>query len=120
MKQTVDADDPKHPRGNANRSRTTLSGHADALPINLIVVPRADFTTAMVRRSRSPFSLCTSRSKADKLEAARHHREASQGGRKKRMERRFFLSVCILEILRAFYRRDLLVGAIDLANKTHL
>ena len=40
----------------AERSRSASSGRAVALPRNLIAVPRADFTTARVRRYRSPFS----------------------------------------------------------------
>ena len=38
------------------RSRTASSDRAAALPRNLIAVPPAGFTTARVRRYRSPFS----------------------------------------------------------------
>jgi len=40
----------------AESSRTGSSGRAVALPRNLIVVPRAGFTTARVQKYRSPFS----------------------------------------------------------------
>jgi hypothetical protein len=65
-------DDPEHPRGTVNHRCTPPSGRTDTLPRNLIVIPRAGFTTATVWRSRSPFSSCT-RSRASKLEAAQHH-----------------------------------------------
>ena len=40
----------------AERSQSASSGRVVALPRNLIAVPRAGFTTARVRRYRSPFS----------------------------------------------------------------
>jgi hypothetical protein len=88
MKQTVDVDDLEHPRGSTNRSRTTSSGRADALHRNHIVVPCVGFTTAMVQRSCSPFSSCTSRSRASELEVAQHHSRSvtKEGGRKELRE----------------------------------
>jgi hypothetical protein len=56
MKQSVNVDDPECPRGSTNCSHTTLSGHVDVLPRNLIAVPRVGFMMAMVQRFRSPFS----------------------------------------------------------------
>jgi hypothetical protein len=43
------------------------------LPRNVIDVPRAGFTMEEVRRSRSPVSSCTIRSRVGKFEAAQHH-----------------------------------------------
>jgi hypothetical protein len=83
MKRTVDIDDPERPHGSVNHRRTTPNGCANVLPKNLIVVPRARFTTATVQRSRSRFSSCTTRSRAGKLEAAQHHSRVvkRKGGR---------------------------------------
>jgi hypothetical protein len=65
------------------------------------------FTTAIVQRSRSSFSLCTSRSRADKLEADQHHsRSITRREEEKNREKNFLVSF-ILEILGAFYRRCL-------------
>jgi hypothetical protein len=74
----------EYPRGSANHRHTTSSGRADALFRNLIVIPRADFTMTMVRRSRSPVSSCTKRSSAGKVEAAQHHNRVIQGKRGRR------------------------------------
>jgi hypothetical protein len=118
LKQVVDVNNPEQPHGSVNCRCTTLSSRADALPRNLIPGPHAGFTTAKAQRSRSPVSSCTSKSRAGKLGAAQHHRVIKE--RKRRMERSIFSCVIILGFLSAFYRRDPLVGAIDLANKIHL
>jgi hypothetical protein len=106
MKQTIDVDDPEHPRGSVNHRRTTLSGRTNALPGNLIAVPHVGFTMAMVWRPCSPFSSCTSWSRADKLEATQHHsRNVTRREQEKNTEKNFLVSF-ILKILSAFYRRD--------------
>ena len=52
----------------AERSRTGLSGHAVALPRNLIAVRREGFTTARVRRYRSPFSSVHAKGRAGEIQ----------------------------------------------------
>ena len=52
----------------AERSRTGSSGRAVALPRNLIAVPRAGFTTARVRRYRSPFSSVHAKGRAGEIQ----------------------------------------------------
>jgi hypothetical protein len=52
----------------AERSRTVSSGHAVVLPRNLIAVPRAGFTTARVRRYRSPFSTVHAKGRAGEIQ----------------------------------------------------
>jgi hypothetical protein len=91
MKQTVDVNDPESPRGSVNHSQTTLRSRADALPRNLIVVPCVGFTTAIVQRSRSSFSLCTSRSRADKLEVDQHHNRSITRREEEKNEEKNFL-----------------------------
>ena len=54
----------------AERSRLASSGHAVALPKNLIVVPRADFTTATAQRYRSHFSSVHAKEKSRRELAA--------------------------------------------------
>ena len=51
----------------AERSRSVSSGRAVALPRNLIAVPRAGFTTARVRRYRSPFSSVHAKGRAGEI-----------------------------------------------------
>jgi hypothetical protein len=100
MKQTVDVDDLKRPRGSTNHRRTTPSGRVDALARNLIVVHRAVFTMATVQRSCSSFSSCTSRSRAGKLEVAQHHnRKVTMREEEKNGEKDF------LVLFWAFYNR---------------
>jgi hypothetical protein len=88
MKQAIGVDNPERPRGSVNCRCTASSGRANALPRNLITVPRAGFTTAKVQRSRSPVSSCTSRSRASKLGTTQHHsrvvkeREEEENGEK--------------------------------------
>jgi hypothetical protein len=91
MKQTVNVDNPECPRGSANRRRITLSDRAYALPRNLIAIPHAGFTTATVWRSRSPFSSCTSRSRAGKLEVAQHHNKKVTWREEEKNEEKDFL-----------------------------
>ena len=52
----------------AERSRSASSGRAVALPRNLIAVPRAGFTTARVRKYRSPFSLVHAKGRAGEIQ----------------------------------------------------
>ena len=52
----------------AERSRSVSNGHAVALPRNLIAVPRAGFTTARVRRYRSPFSSVHAKGEAGEIQ----------------------------------------------------
>ena len=52
----------------AERSWSASSGRAIALPRNLIVVPRAGFTTARVRRYRSPFSSVHAKKRASEIQ----------------------------------------------------
>ena len=52
----------------AEHSRTVSSGRAVALPRNLIVVPCAGFTTARVRRYRSPFSSVHTKGRAGEIQ----------------------------------------------------
>ena len=52
----------------AECSRTGSSGRAVALPRNLIAVPRAGFTTARVRRYRSPFSSVHAKGRAGEIQ----------------------------------------------------
>ena len=52
----------------AERSRTGSSGRAVALPRNLIAIPRAGFTTARVRRYRSPFSSVHANGRAGEIQ----------------------------------------------------
>jgi hypothetical protein len=91
MKQTIDVDDAERPRGSANCRHTTPSGHAEALPKNLIAIPHAGFTAAKVQRSHSPISSCVSKSRVSKLGAAQHHNSRQKKERNKRMERCVFL-----------------------------
>ena len=51
----------------AECSRSGTSGRAVALPKNLIVVPRAGFTTTRVRRYRSPFSSVHAKGRAGEI-----------------------------------------------------
>ena len=53
---------------NAERSRSASSGRAVALPRNLIAVPRAGFTTARVRKYRSPFSSVHAKGRAGEIQ----------------------------------------------------
>jgi hypothetical protein len=92
MKQTIDVDDLECPCGGANHRRTSLRGRTDALSRNLIVVPRVGFTIAMVWRSRSPISSCTTRSRAGKLEAAQHHNRVVKREEETDEERYFLMS----------------------------
>ena len=50
------------------RSRSASSGRAVALPRNLVVVPRAGFTMARVRRYRSPFSSVHAKGRAGEIQ----------------------------------------------------
>ena len=52
----------------AEHSRSASSGRAVALPRNLIAVPRAGFTTARVRRYRSPISLVHAKGRAGEIQ----------------------------------------------------
>jgi hypothetical protein len=98
MKQAIDADNHERPRSSMNCRCTALNGHPNALSRNLIVVPRAGFTMAKVRRFRSPCFSCMSRSRVGKFGAAQHHnrvikeREEEENGEK-------YFSCVILEIL---------------------
>ena len=62
----------------AECSRSGTSGHAVALPKNLIVVPRADFTTATAQRYRSLFSSVHAKEKSRQEPAAQHNSTVHQ------------------------------------------
>jgi hypothetical protein len=91
MMQTIDVDDLDHPHCSVNHRRTAPSGRVDALPRNLIVIPRAGFMTAKVQRSRSPISSCTTSSRASKLLASQNHNKLSKEREEEETGEKYFL-----------------------------
>jgi hypothetical protein len=105
-KQTVDVDKPERPHGSTNCRRTTLSGHADAPPRNLIIIlvqasRQQRFTDPAHPSPHAQQGVGPTSLKQLNIKAYSTKEREEEENREK-----YFLVSFILEILSAFYRRD--------------